>query len=577
MKKSWLLLILAMVVALVAACGAQPETITVVETVEVEKEVRVVETVEVEKEVRVVETVEVEVEKEVVVTATPEASTAAVPADVEQTLILASGRNLGPGNPHDYSSSFVLLDLLYEPLVRYGQDGTIEPALAESWEISEDGLTWTFNLRQDVTFHDGTPFNAEAVKWNMDRWVGNDRHNWLPTTSRIAGVETPDEFTVVLTLNQPYYPAMQDLTLVRPVRFLGTEAVDEAGEFAEAIGTGPWQIESLADRQAVLVRNENYWGEKPALEKLVIEVILDAQTRMAALLSGEVDVIGGEYLGGISLESLPVLERNEAVQILSGDGVTSFYISTQYETPPFDDARVRRALNMAIDRAGISEALFGGRADPAQGLMPPNIPYVTFTGAEMYEYDPEQAAELLAEAGWTLNDEGLREKDGTPLQMNIVVDQSRLPQTATIAEVLQAQFKDIGIGLEIRAMDYTGWLDAFYAKDYNLIMRFSWGPPYDPHTLLAGAFYTDTSEESTISYADATLDPLVDAALASTDEVERQEIYNQIWQRLDDEAAVIPLVYPQRVYAVRGEVEGFRLGGTEYDSAYSVQEVVITK
>lgn len=505
-----------------------------------------------------------------------EAAVTSEGSEVEQTLVLASGRDLGPGNPHDYSSSFVLLDLLYEPLVRYGLDGTIQPALAESWQISEDGLTWTFNLRQDVTFHDGAPFDAQTVKWNLERWVGVDNHNWLPTTGRIADIETPDEFTVVLTLNQAYYPAMQDLTLVRPVRFLSPNGVDGAGEFAEAIGTGPWQVESLNDKQAVLVRNETYWGEKPTLEKLVIEVILDAQTRMAALLSGEVNVIGGEYLGGVSLESLPVLEQTEMVQILSEAGVTSFYISTQYDKPPFDDVLVRQAVNLAIDRAGISQALFNGRADPAQGLMPANIPYVSFTGTEIYDYNPEKAAKLLDEAGWTVNDEGLREKDGTPLQMNLVVDQSRLPQTATVAEVLQAQFKDVGLGLEIRAMDYSGWLEAFYANDYDLIMRFSWGPPYDPHTLLAGAFYTDMSDESAVSYADTTLDQLIDAALLSTDEAERQELYNQIWQHLDDEAAVIPLVYPQRVYAIRQEVEGFRLGGTEYDAAYSVQEVVIT-
>ncbi|MEM9774987.1 MAG: nickel ABC transporter substrate-binding protein [Chloroflexota bacterium] len=553
------LIILAVMTAALAACAAEPETVTVIETVEVEKEVKVIETVE--------------VEKEVVVVATPEV---AAPADVEQTLVLASGRNLGPANPHDYSSSFVILDLLYEPLVRYGQDGTIEPALAESWEISEDGLTWTFALRQDVTFHDDTPFNAEAVKWNMDRWVGNDRHNWLPTTSRISSVEATDEFTVVLTLNQPYYPAMQDLTLVRPVRFLSTEAVDAAGEFAEAIGTGPWQIESISDNQAVLVRNESYWGEKPALEKLVLEVILDPQTRIAALLSGEVDVIGGEYLGGISLESLPVLERNEDINILNGDSLVSLYISTQFQQPPFDDVRVRQALNMAIDRAGMNTALFGGKGEAAQNLMPSNIPYVTFTDTDLYEYDPEKAAALLAEAGWTLNADGILEKDGELMQIDLVVDQASRPETATMGEVIQAQFKELGIELEIRAFDYSGWLDVFYAEDYDLLMRFSWGPPYDPHSLLTGAFSSTSGEGNTTAYSDPVLDELINTALASTDEAERQEIYNEIWQRLDDEAAVIPLVYPQRVYAVRSGVEGFLLGGTEYDSARSVQDVVIT-
>lgn len=134
-------------------------------------------------------------------------ATATQPA-AAQMLILASGRNLGPGNPHAYDSSMVLLDLVYEPLVRYAPDGSIVPALAESWTISADGLTWTFNLRQGVTFHDGTPFDAAAAKWNLARWVGNEAHNWLPTAARITGIETPDAATLILTLAQSYYPAM---------------------------------------------------------------------------------------------------------------------------------------------------------------------------------------------------------------------------------------------------------------------------------------------------------------------------------------------------------------------------------
>ena len=482
------------------------------------------------------------------------------PAAVEQTLVLASGRNLGPGNPHDYSTSMVVLDLLYEPLVRYGSNGEIVPSLAESWEISDDGLTWTFNLRQGVTFHDGTPFNAEAVKWNLERWVGSDRHNWLPTTSRVTSVETPDQSTVVLTLSESYYPAMQDLALVRPVRLLSPGGVDSEGEFAEPVGTGPWKVESLSDTRAQLVRNEAYWGEQPKIDEIVIEVILDGQTRMAALLSEEVDVIGGEYLSGISLESLPVLERNDEVRILTGSGITTFYIATQFDRPPLDDVRVRRALNQAIDRVSIAEDLFGGRAEPAQHLLPSSIPYVTVTGADRYEHNPDQARALLTEAGWALNGGGVFEKDGTPLSLSLVVDQSRLPQTATMAEAIQAQLKEVGIELEIRAFDYSGWLDAFYAKDYDLIMRFSWGPPYDPHSLLSGAFYTDPAEDSAVSYSDSVLDQLIDSALASTDEQERQEIYNQIWQRLDEEAAVIPLLYPQRVYAVRDAGGGLPAG-----------------
>lgn len=493
--------------------------------------------------------------------------------DVEQTLVLASGRDLGSINPHDYNSSMVILDLVYEPLVRYGPDGSIQPALAESWEISNDGLTWTFHLRPDVTFHDGTPVDAEAVKWNLERWIGQEDHNWLPTSDRVVGIDTPDQATVVLTLDEPYYASIQDLTLVRPVRFLSPKAVDQEGEFTQPIGTGPWKIDSLDDQGAVLVVNEDYWGDKPALDKIVVEVIPDPQTRVAALLSGEVHVIGGEYLGGISLESLPAIERYPDVEILTGPALTTFYIASKFTESPYDDVRVRQALNHAIDRKGIAEAIFHQMAEPAEGLLPASIPYVTRTGTGAYEYDPEKAVKLLAEAGWTENDDGMLEKDGQLLKMDLVVDRSRLPQTESMAEVIQTEFKDIGIDLELRACDYAGWLEAATDGDYGLIMSFSWGPPYDPHTVLSGAFRS--RDDFVSKYSDPELDQLLDSVLTCTDETERQELYDQIWQLLDDEAATVPLVYPQRVYAYRNEVDGFKLGGTEYDIAYAVNDVVI--
>lgn len=501
----------------------------------------------------------------------------AAAATADQTLILASGRNLGSGNPHAYDSSMVLLDLVYEPLVRYAPDGSITPALAEAWEISEDGLTWTFRLRPGVTFHDGTPFDAAAAWWNLERWVDDEAHNWLPTSARIASIETPDHTTLVLTLTGAYYPAIQDFALVRPVRFLSPASVDAEGAFVQPIGTGPWQVETLSDEAATLQRYADYWGELPALDKIAIEVVLDAQTRVAGLLSGDLHAIGGEYLGSIPPESLDALEQSDEVTLLSDEGTTAFYIAANGSSVPLGDRRVRQALNHAIDRQGLVDAIFLGRADVADGLLPTAIPYVAPTELGTYSYDPEKARTLLAEAGWSPNGDGILERDGQPLQIELVLDQSRLPQTASMATAIQAQFKEIGIALELRLYDYSGWLDAFYSRDYDLIIRFSWGPPYDPHTLLAGAFYTDESAEATVSYADPELDAMIDAVLASTDESERQEIYSQIWHHLDTEAAVIPLVFPQRIYAVRSAVDGFRMGGTEYDLAYAVQQVTLSE
>ncbi len=492
-----------------------------------------------------------------------------------QTVVLAAGHELGNANPHDYGSNMALLDLLYEPLVRYGPDGTIQPALATAWTIAPDGRTLTFQLRPQVTFHDGTPCDAAAIKWNFERWVGVQAHSWLPSSTRILKVDTPDARTVVLTLREPYYPTMQDLTLIRPVRFLSPQAVNEHGAFRQPIGTGPWKIASLAAQRAVLVRHEGYWGDKPLLQQVVIDVILDAQTRIAALQSGEVQVIGGEYLGTIPPESLGILQSTPGLTVLTGSSVMSLHLMARSAKPPLDDLRVRQALNHAIDRPGMVQAIFGGRAEAATGVMASALPYVTRTGTDLYTYQPEKTHQLLAEAGWRPGPDGVLVKDGRALQLELGVDKSRLPETASLAEAMQAQVRQVGIDLTIRLHDYSGWLNAYHHGDYHLLMGFTWGPPYDPHTFLYGSFHSAGAVNYVPAYTDATLDGLIDTVLASTEVQTRQALYDHIWHYMDNHAVVIPLVSPQRLYAHRQAVTGLRLGGTEYDLAYALQQVVI--
>lgn len=496
-------------------------------------------------------------------------------ADANQEFVIASGNDIGELNPHNYRSSFIALDMVYEPLVRYEADGTLSPALAEEWSISEDGLTWTFKLRQGVVFHDGEPFNSAAVKWNLEHWVQTDDHSWLPTATRVESIETPDDYTVILQMNTFYYPAFQDLALVRPVRFLSPKAVDANGEFIAAIGTGPWKLESyIPQQQAVFVSNENYWGEKSSLEKVVFEVIPDAQTRIAALLSGEVDLVGGDYIGGVSLESLPVLRRNPDVQVIVEPGTNSYILHPNYKHELFDDVRVRRAFNYAIDRQAISDAIFSGVGQPAQGLFPDSIPYVNYTDTGLYHYNAELANSLLDEAGWIIASDGVREKDGQRLEISMVLDGAMFPQAKSMAQVIQSQLKDVGVDVKIQVLDYGGWLEAYGSGNYDLLMHITWGAPYDPHSSLNGMFYSKTSG-GTVFFTTPELDSLIESVLAEKDETQRQVLFNKIWQILDEQAVAIPLVYSSRVYAVRSEVAGFRLGGTEYE--LNLQEVVVTQ
>jgi nickel ABC transporter nickel/metallophore binding protein len=538
------LLLAALAVLLLAACAGAPPQQAALQTVVVR------ETVLVEQPAAV-------------------APTAPAPAEptqpaVEQTFVIAVGSDPGPLNPHDYASNFIALDMVYEPLVRYSADGTTIPALAESWTISPDGLRWTFTLREGVTFQDGTPFDADAVKWNFERWIQTENHSWLPSTTRIASVAAPDARTVVLTMSSFYYATIQDLALVRPVRFLSPASVGADGSFQKPVGTGPWILEAYEPQQrATFVPNPDYWGDKPTLDKVVFEVVPDAQTRIAALLSNEVDLIGGEYVGGISLESLPVLRRNPNVAVFNELGTTAYFLQMDVTKAPFDDLRVRQALNHAIDRTGIGERLFGGVASPAQGVFPDSVPYVKHTGSDLYRYDPERARALLAEAGYAVGADGVLAKDGTPLELNLVVDAAMFPQAGSTAQVLQAQLKDVGVSLKPRLLDYSGWIDAYSNKSYDLLMNITWGAPYDPHSSLSGVF--SSTSGATIAYSDDTLDGLIAQALAEKDEAERSSIYEQIWRRMDEQAVVVPIVYSSRVYALRSGVEGFTMAGTEYE------------
>lgn len=301
-------------------------------------------------------------------------------------------------------------------------------------------------------------------------------------------------------------------------------------------------------------------------------MIPDAQARIAALLSNEVDLVGGEYVGGISLESLPVLQRNPNVQVLTEPGTTGYFLQMDTTRTPFNDLRLRQALNHAIDRATISERLFGGLAEPAQGIFPERAPYVASSGSDLYNYDPERARALLAEAGWTPNADGVLTKDGEALELTLVVDAAMFPQAGSLAQVLQAQLKEVGIALTLWLLDYSGWLDAYYQRSYDLLMNITWGAPYDPHSSLSGVFSSTSS--STIAYSDPELDGLIAAALAARDEAERTSLFQRIWARLDEQAAAVPLVSSSRVYALRSGVEGFTMAGTEYE--LNLQGISIT-
>ena len=462
----------------------------------------------------------------------------------------------------DYTtSSFTVLDQLFDPLVRYRADGSFSPALAESYEVSDDGLTMTFALRKGVTFSDGTPFDAGTARTDLLRWVDDPDNSFLGLTGVTTGIDVTDDSTLTWHLSQPYHAALNELALTRPVRFMSPTSFDASGKQTAPIGTGPYKLESLDEQRIVLVRNDRYWGARPKLDRVEFDVIPDSSARVAALQAGEVDVIGGEYTGPLALEDAASLESEDGVRVLRERSTTNLLLTVNADTgnPALADPRVRRAIDLTIDRKGVADGLFDGAATPATTVFPDNVPYGPDADPDVTT-DPAAARELLDSAGWTGS--GVRSKDGSPLQLDLVLDPSLLPQATALSQAVADQLGKVGIGVTITTLDTTAYGNAVSARDFDLRFYSTYGAPYDPYNMLTANFRTSQAGHL---FASPELDGQIQTALAAATDDARTAAFDTVWTTLADQVAAVPVVQLPRLWAVRDAVHGFELGATEYD------------
>ncbi|WP_416671326.1 nickel ABC transporter substrate-binding protein [Egbenema bharatensis] len=478
-----------------------------------------------------------------------------------ESITFSWSNDVGPLNPHLYSPSQMFAqDMVFEPLVSYGRGGEILPALAESWEVSPDGRVITFQLRQGVQFSDGEPFNAEAAKLNFDQILANEgRHDWLELIQQIDRVEAEGDYTLRMHLNNPYYPALQELTLIRPVRFLSPAAFPDSGTTADGIkapiGTGPWVLtEYRRDEIAAFQRNENYWGELPDVEQMTVRIIPDGETRVVAFESGELDLIYGDGL--ISLDAFQQLQesyqaevshplRTRAIAIHSGRG-------------PTQELAVRQAIQHSFNKDAVIEAIFYNTERRADTYFSDEVPYADI-GLEPYEYDVEQANALLEEAGWTLPAGGnVREKDGQPLVLELSFDALNNVDKA-IAEALQADLRRVGIDLRLLGEEEQSWLDRQTNGEFHLIFNDTWGPPYEPHAMVSSMrkpSHADFEAQSGLPMK-AEIDQNISDVLVSTDETTRQQLYQEILTTLHEQAVYLPISYSTKLAVLHDGIGGF--------------------
>lgn len=469
-------------------------------------------------------------------------------------------------DPHVDASSELGIPLtsVYDTLVYQDLDGRFVPGLAEQWEVSEDGLTYTFYLRRDVTFHDGTPFNAAAVQFNLDRIADPE------TRSRKAagllgpyeGTEVVDEFTVRVHFRQPH-AAFLDAASQVYLGMVSPTAVQKWGaEYQEhQVGTGPFRFKEYVPRDRLLLeRNPDYaWApavyqhQGPAyLDEVEFRFFPDPASRVLALEAGQAHV-----MGEIPPQDAARLEESPDFDILRvpipGQPL-QFFINT--EKPPTDDLRVRQALLYAADRAAIVQAVFRGTSAVAYGPLSPVTWGYEPSVVQMYAHDPARAAALLEEAGWRDSDgDGVREKEGRPLRLEmILMSWGYVPE---VGQMLQAQFRQVGVDLQMQELAFPAAVAAAGEGQHHLApMVFSSSDP----GILSSTFHSANADAgfNWAKVRDAELDRLLDAGAQAVDEAQRLAFYAQAQRRIMDLALIIPVRDYVNLNGISVQVKGLR-------------------
>lgn len=446
-------------------------------------------------------------------------------------------------DPHKTSGTltFQTIRSIYDTLVEPDRDGRIVPALAESWQVSDDSLVWTFRLRDGVTFHDGSDFDARDVAATFNRVL--DESVASPNAAdfaAISDVEAADDLTVVFTLSEPFAPLLSSFASGWGA-ILPSELIESGHDFGiEPVGTGPFVLsEYLMDSRAVLTRNEDYWMEGyPLVDEVVLNIIPEPAVQLQGLLSGQVDILANY---APSDEDLKLLEGYDSVEINRNVTALVMVIAMNTSRDYLDDIRLRQAVAHAVDKQAVLDIAYGG-GEPVGTFMDINDPfYEDFTG--LYPYDPDRAEQLIAEL---------------EIPEDVVFTMT-LPQNfdphVKAGQLYQEMLEKVGLKVEIRLVDWSTWIsDTYRAANYDMTVIGHTGK-LDPDGRLAG--YGDGGMY--VRWTSPRAAQAIETARSVLDFEERRRLYTVA---LEEMARDVPFVFVGTNYRyifTRERISGFHM------------------
>jgi peptide/nickel transport system substrate-binding protein len=479
--------------------------------------------------------------------------------------LVAEPTSMDPGQLTDINSMRVLANV-YDTLVRFAP-GTFDlrPSLATSWTISPDGLTYTFKLRQGVRFHDDTPFDANAVKFTYDRLLDPNHpyHNTGPFPfaafyyGAIKETRVVDPSTVRFVLKQRFSPLLHNLTL-NTGRIVSPAAVKKWGkEFAShPVGTGPFKFASWEKNvRIILEKNAAYWDGAPKLDRLVFRPLTEEQTRVTELLSGGVD-----FIVDVPPDNLAQLKRDSRFQVYEQPGPHIWWVTLNTKKKPFNDVRVRQAVNYAVNKEAIARDILKGTGTPAAGPIPPAITWAFSNQVKQYPYDPAKAKALLREAGYP---------NGFTGTFWIPESGSGMQSPKTMAQAIQADLATVGIRVSIQTYEWGAYLNLYGKGLENAdmgAMSFMLDPG-DPAPMLSlvidGRAISPNGFNSGY-YDDPKVDQLLQQATETVDQAKRGALYRQAAAAVADDAPWVFIDNAVQTAAGVNRVKGFVLSPTFY-------------
>lgn len=456
-----------------------------------------------------------------------------------EAVILGAGRHLAPGEKDGYYCSKILG--VWEPLVTHAADGTPQPALAESWEMLDGGRTWIFHLRRNVRFHNGTPFNADAVLANFARmakgykrsnYYGLDIKTYYPSLLRY---EKLDDYTVRLSFAEANVNELYKMMDFGSPMY-APECFAEDGNFnGFAIGTGPYRItENRLGKYVVLERSELYYGEKAHIPRLIVKNIPNPEVRYAALKAGEI-------WGVLDINAIPPfladeIKKDGRFAVSENKSTMIRFLTVNGGRFPFNDVRMRQAVSLAIDRRDIAKALYLNYCEPTSNIINYTSPYYT---AIPVEYDLQKARELARQV-----------LGGRRASVTYCLNGAE-PLQKGEAELIAYWLKEIGLDVTIRSLEYATMSKIMRKGDYDLARQQQGLPNGDPYSIFYSLMMPDGGRAvaSSLHYKNDEVIALLERVKHTVDEAERRRIYGRLQQISVDEQPVIPLFNDKTIVA----------------------------